>query len=213
MKKRIFIIIVVLVLIIGGCFLYKFIKKQKTEKVISNITKTMQEIYDSNNYYYEYTSNNEAYGKEYRQWVMGNNVAYTLEDSMVYIDYTSNKFYLVNFTDNTYSEQDNSIDISSGKAFLNLPSIASSNKENDFLKHIKEFKTEKNGDKICYKITYENETYKETTYFDKDTLIPLESIQVFTESEEEIKVKYNIIKGNVKDSDVTFNFDDFTKLD
>lgn len=223
MKKKSLLIGIIVFLIIVVILLVaiRIRKENEYKNILKSIGEAGLALRNSDNFYYEFTSDNEIFGKYYKKWIKNDIVVEAKKDSIWYSNYSEGKFYLINSSEKTYREMNSLLPKGGGKSFVNAPDIfslaisevtdANVDKVN-WIKSIKEIKKENCNDTECYKITYEDENAKEIAYFSANTFLPVKMI-TYNWGDEVIEVNYNIIADKVSDDDVNIDFEGLTKVE
>ncbi len=229
MKKKILIISIILIIILGlvisGTFLGINLYHKSTLKNIYEAVKT--NLFENNNYYYcnHYTDGDKS--SSFERW-RKDDEALVLNDKSIQYFNLSNGTKLAGstetkqYTDNPDIVNSNPEAITYEEALSNifeLPSVAtgiSSSTYEDFYnthkKNIKHISTETINGVECYKINYENDNWKEIDYFSKDTFLPVKAIIFNFQDGQDRTMDYKFEINTVTDADVTFNLDGYTKI-
>lgn len=208
---KIILVLLILLIIIIGLFIF-FKNNNNNKSILTKIGDAAVNIRESKNFYYEVNSNHEDVG-DYKIWVDGNKIAFQISDStenyINYVDLDKGETYIVNEDNKTYTKTENIPAIAqNGGAFVNPPAVfsiamnSSLNGEDEEFKNMLdsiEISEEEYKGVACYKITDKENEIEEITYFNKDSLLPIETIIG------EEKREYTINKNSVEENDVTFS--------
>lgn len=208
---KIILVLLILLIIIIGLFIF-FKNNNNNKSILTKVGEAAVNIRESKNFYYEVNSNYEDVG-DYKIWVDGNKIAFQISNStenyINYVDLDKGETYIVNEDNKTYSKTENIPAIAqNGGTFVNPPAVfsiamnSSLNGEDEEFKNMLdsiEISEEEYKGEACYKITYKENEIEEITYFNKDSLLPIETIIG------EEKREYTINKNSVEENDVTFS--------
>ena len=197
MKKKIFIVVLVIIILIAiGCI----IKINYTKNILNKIGDIYTRLIEDKNIYYESirTENNEF---TYKMWVK-NSKTVAINNGLKYYADFENKEYYQQQENELIKVEDVPILLKNGRALVNSPGVLVDGQEVDKLSFknllidINIMIENYNGIE-CYKIFYGDEI----TYCDKETLSLIKTI-TYNEGEVFEVNTYNISFDTVTDEDV-----------
>lgn len=222
-KKMTTIILLLLALIVLFVLLLIRIRKiSYYSSIIKNIGKAGYDLKD--NYYYKYyceDSNNSQTLHYYEKWVLDNKSKYIIEDvnNVNYNDYTNNIQYNINEVEKTYNMHTPVFSKNQmNKMFVNCPifftypiSYYKNEKTQlsykDFIKTIKNIEEEYYESKPCYKITFLSDGIISDVWYSTDTYL-IVGMRV-----DNVEYHFQFVPHEVRESDVTFNINEYDKIE